>query len=727
MLLCTFVCVGVLLWDGFDFVPRVEEQRHRLIDLPARVQVQDRVARRRLGVLVVDPLVAGRPLDRRGHEPAARIVIADFRAVEVLGHDRQAVVAVLDVVLEAEVRIGPGLADPPLRCHRPVQRRLDPLVQGLVGVEGRGRDRRIDRVLQHLALEFGAVQGDVVGERPAMAARAHLARPGLLRLHRREARIGRRHRTEVRGFDRAGQVGEHLVPDVVLPEQADAGRDPVIALVGLQVEGRGDAGNGEAGVVTLDLTPVGAGHQRDLVGDEQPALAEHVERLGVLQRARGRRAAATAVVDVEVGVHIAGAVPGAEEGVGALAADLAVPVEAAEGAVVAALLVDDLEDRVIQVLPHRIDRAFEDQAVVETPGGAQRTAHAALVAAVVIGQVAGGRLARIGVELRQGQRARDLLVDVRAVDDQAKLAVLAERTPDVQRAELDVLLALRAPALAGLVGAGHKDVPVTDLASQGDMFAGQTIGAAVDADLVLEAGVLARGRHHVDRAAQEGAAEAQGVAAAIDLGVASVQRVGDLGVAIAVGLVQRHAVLGDQEAPVVVGVADARAADRDADVAAPLALGVDAGGVAQHVVQRQGLAVDVAFLRDHRDRAGGFRQALAGVGDDRRVFGVRAGGDDDRRDLRGVSGGVGCGSGGCEGERGRGGQQKRLHGNTASFGRRTAAVNDPGRAGKGARSRSVARTEGQIRTTGGPVGGGGGAARPRPGASVRVGVRIGAA
>jgi hypothetical protein len=156
-----------------------------------------------------------------------------------------------------------------------------------------------------------------------------------------------------------------------------------------------------------------------------------------------------------------------------------------------------------------------------------------------------------------------------------------------------------------------------------------------------EPGVLAGGRDHVDRPAQQGPAEPQGVAAAIDLDIAGVQRVGDLAVAEAVGLVQRHAVLGQQQAAIVVGVADARAADRDAHVPAPLALGVDAGGVAQHVVQGQGLAVDIGLLRDHRDAAGGLRQAPAGGGHDGRVLGIDAGGDDHGIDGGALVGGVG--------------------------------------------------------------------------------------
>ena len=207
-------------------------------------------------------------------------------------------------------------------------------------------------------------------------------------------------------------------------------------------------------------------------------------------------------------------------------------------------------------------------------------------------------------------------------------------------------------------------------AGQRRVFADQAEGPAVDPDAVVEGRGLAGRRHHVDRPAQQGAAEAQGVAAAIDLGVAGDQRVGDLAVAIAVGLVQRQPVLGDQQAAVVVGVAAARAADRDADVAAPLLLGEDARRIAEHVVQRQGEAVLVGFRRDDGDGAGGFREIAPRRGDDDRVLRVGAGGDDDRIDR-----GLGAGEGGeGHGAERAGGEKQGFHGSfeipRAALGRR---------------------------------------------------------
>ena len=160
------------------------------------------------------------------------------------------------------------------------------------------------------------------------------------------------------------------------------------------------------------------------------------------------------------------------------------------------------------------------------------------------------------------------------------------------------------------------------------MFAQKAIAAAIDAHPILEPGVSAAGRHDVDGAPQQGSAEAQRVAATVDLGEAGDQRVDGLAVAETVSLVEGQAVLGDQQAPIVVGVADARPADRDADIAAPLALGVDPGRVAQHVVECDGEALFVGLRRDHRHGAGGLGKTFARVANNRGIFGIASAGDD---------------------------------------------------------------------------------------------------
>ncbi len=116
-----------------------------------------------------------------------------------------------------------------------------------------------------------------------------------------------------------------------------------------------DARQGEALIVPLGPAPGPAGDQGQAVGHEQPAFGEDVQRPGVLAALAVRAPLRPAHIDELLGVQIADAIPDAAERVGAQAEQLPLPVEPAEGAVVAALLVDDLEDRVVQILPRAID------------------------------------------------------------------------------------------------------------------------------------------------------------------------------------------------------------------------------------------------------------------------------------------------------------------------------------------------------------------------------------
>ncbi len=136
------------------------------------------------------------------------------------------------------------------------------------------------------------------------------------------------------------------------------------------------------------------------------------------------------------------------------------------------------------------------------------------------------------------------------------------------------------------------------------MAANGPVGAAVEAQPPAGAGVAAGRGDEVDGSAKQRAAEPKGVAALVDLGVPREQRVDQLEVAVAVRLVERHAVLGEQGPAVVRAVADAGAADRQPGVAAPLLLGVDAGHVAQQVGDPWRKAAGVAFGGDHGHGAG---------------------------------------------------------------------------------------------------------------------------
>ena len=161
------------------------------------------------------------------------------------------------------------------------------------------------------------------------------------------------------------------------------------------------------------------------------------------------------------------------------------------------------------------------------------------------------------------------------------------------------------------------------------MLAGEAVAAAVEAHPIVVARVLACGRHNIDRTTQQSPAKAQCVAAAIDLGKSRDQGVDRLAVAEAVSLVERQTVLGDQKATNVAAVTNSRTPDRNADIAAPFALCIDARRVAQHVVETDGKAVLIGLSRDDRDAAGGFREALASIPDNGGIFGIAGTGDDD--------------------------------------------------------------------------------------------------
>ena len=252
-------------------------------------------------------------------------------------------------------------------------------------------------------------------------------------------------------------------------------------------------------------------------------------------------------------------------------------------------------------------------------------------------------------------------MDVGPLHDQPGLAVLAEAAAEVQRHIL--LLAFRplTPAPGRHAGDAQIAVPVPPQA--GDLRMG--------ADRLPRSGLKPKAQgflrrapvrgHQIDRPAQQGAAEAQGVAALVDLGVAGQQGVDHLHVAEAVGLVERDAVLRHEQAAQVVGIADARAADRDAHVAAPLLLGIDAGHVAQGVGDVGGVAVLQAFRRDHGHGTRGARQATPRLGYHGGVFGIAGPGDDDLVDLedRPGRGLLGEGGGGDEGEGDGGGRAEK--------------------------------------------------------------------
>ena len=216
---------------------------------------------------------------------------------------------------------------------------------------------------------------------------------------------------------------------------------------------------------------------------------------------------------------------------------------------------------------------------------------------------------------------------------QSHLAILTECAAQIGGQVHGSARAVVAPAVRRLARDGGETVPIAANPRRLAMKARRAVRSAIQPQAQICIRRSSRWRDQIDRPAQQRTAEPKSVAALIDLGVAGDQRIYQLEIAEAVGLVERHAVLGQQHASVMAGVADPRSADRQADVAAPLLLRIDARRVAQDVRQIGRIAIGVGFGRDDGDRAGRAAETRPRLGDDGRIIGAAAGGDDDAVDL----------------------------------------------------------------------------------------------
>jgi len=223
----------------------------------------------------------------------------------------------------------------------------------------------------------------------------------------------------------------------------------------------------------------------------------------------------------------------------------------------------------------------------------------------------------------------DLLMDVTAAEIGAHFPVVAERIAQVGGCKLLIAFALPAPAIYRLARDSCKAVPRAKLAARLNVPAQRTVCAAFDANEPRRRHRLAGRRHDVNRPAQQRAAIAQRISALVDFGKARNRRIDHLRVAKAIGFVQRNAVLRNQRAAQVVGIADARTADRKARISAPFLLHVDPRHIAQHVGEAWCETVCVAFGRNHSHSARRFRKPLARFSDNWRIFGIARSRNDD--------------------------------------------------------------------------------------------------
>jgi hypothetical protein len=145
--------------------------------------------------------------------------------------------------------------------------------------------RRVHRVSQQFIVELGVIERDIPDEGAGSAARAHLTRPCFLRFQWLEAARGRRQRRKVRRLYGLRDVAVNLYAIRVLPEHADARREPVVVLACRHDDSTG----GVALIITLGLAIGATTDDRDLVGYEEAAFGK--VRRGLLRSVCSRQSA----------------------------------------------------------------------------------------------------------------------------------------------------------------------------------------------------------------------------------------------------------------------------------------------------------------------------------------------------------------------------------------------------------------------------------------------------
>ena len=302
-----------------------------------------------------------------------------------------------------------------------------------------------------------------------------------------------------------------------------------------------------------------------------------------------------------------------------------------------------------------IERARLQHPLAHAVGGLVCDPVERVVALLLAREVARIRLARVRLGLRLRERPGQLRVAVERGEVEAGLEVGID--PDAHVAEEPGVLLLRPVAIAVLGGVGGRDV-VVDVAAHAagrpehlvvlpaPQFAAQTD------EVGRETGV----RDEVDRPAERGRAVLERVRAAEDLDVLHAEGFDRLHVEAAVGEVQGHTVLHQDDPPAVERALDAGAADRDARlVGAEARLHEHAGRVGQRVRQGRAPAGLVGSRVDDLGAAGNAPDVLLGAFDrrDRQRF-LRVGANDDRLEPVRLDGGLRV-AGGRRAERERSG------------------------------------------------------------------------
>ena len=434
----------------------------------------------------------------------------------------------------------------------------------------------------------------------------------------------------MRRLHRSGEIGVNLRAVVILPQQADARRKPVEIL-------RGIVRRVQPVAIIPCRKPVGAAqHQRQLFDNEKPAFAEHVQPRCLLPAIAELRPVRPARIHEQVLIGHALPVRHAPEQIGIAAQHRSRPIEAAEQSLGRDVLGDDDGNRMMNIRMRDIDAAVETQIVVETPMRLQRQAAHRLVAGPAIGDHIRARCLRRGQRVGQAQRPRHLLANIGAIGNQADFLIGAEAVSGVEGAAHLLLPAPVAKTIGGHAFDGAIDIPIVIGACHRRAPAHGPERAAFQPQHVRRLRRAACRRDQVDRAAKLRPPKTQRIAALVDFDIARPQRVDLLEIREPVGIGERHTILRQQHAALMIRLADAGAANGKPRFLAIAFFRDHARHIAQQIGHPDNQPVFIALRRHHGHRPRRAGQAIAGRRHHRRIVRIARRGDDHGFDLKTV-------------------------------------------------------------------------------------------
>jgi hypothetical protein len=286
-------------------------------------------------------------------------------------------------------------------------------------------------------------------------------------------------------------------------------------------------------------------------------------------------------------------------------------------------LIDDLENRVIEVFVCECRRGLPAGIAAKASGGFLRDAQKVEIAPLVACQVSGISLARVVLELGSGEAARQLAARAHSRGVEAGLEAGTPGDTGVEEEALVFLLSVISVAVLALVGEAGVGIERVACAAGGDGGAGVVPGADFEAGEAAGVGAAGAG-DVVDRAAEGGGADGEGVTSAQHLDAGGGGGLEGLHVEAAIGEVDGHAVLEHDDAAAVEGALETGAADGEAGlIGAEAGLGKHAGRERKGVGEGAGAAIKIARGIDYFSAAWHAGKGFAGVGE--RARGERGG------------------------------------------------------------------------------------------------------